>query len=136
MPHISNKHLKNDELKKFYGEMIEIFGLASKKLKLKNVGNEFFTKTEKIMFAKRFAVITMLAKEISNYEISQKLAMSPATVDRMSLKFEKGDYNELIKIISNSRMWKKVELLLLTTGGLMPPIISHKRVGELKKKLQ
>jgi Trp operon repressor len=136
MPHISKKHLESEEFYKIYDELINIFDKASKKSKSELVLQEFFTRTEKVMFAKRFAVIVMLSKGLSTYEIANKLAMSPATTDRMSLKFEKGDYDSLVKLLASSGdIWERIELMLLTTGGLMPQIVGHKRVNELKKRI-
>ena len=137
MPHVSKRHLEIEEFQKIYSELVKIFESAGNNSKSKLVFSEFFTKTEKVMFAKRFAVIAMLAKKHTNYEIADKLSMSPATIDRMSLKFEKGDYEHLIKLLSNfDNIWERIELLFLTTGGLMPPIVGHKRVDELKRRLR
>ena len=134
MPHISRKHLEVKEFERIYEELIQIFGSASE-YKSKQIFYEFFTKTERVMFAKRLAVIALLSKDFSTYEIATKLAMSPATVDRMSLKFERGDYDGLVMLIKKLKFLDELELFLLTTGGLMPPIIGHRRVYQLKKKL-
>lgn len=133
MPHVSKKEIDSKEIGTLLEEFIIMLQKSVKKNNLESVLWDFLTPTEKIMFAKRFAVITLLNKKKSVCAIAQTLGMSPATVDRMSLRYEIGKYNSLISVIKSQKFSEKMELFLLTAGGMVPPLVGRKRVKELKK---
>jgi uncharacterized protein YerC len=120
MPHISSKKLKKDQLQKLYNEFSMALEKSAKKSWAKVFLNDFLTRTEKIMLAKRFAVIYLLSKEVPSSYISEALGMSPATISRMSLKYDIGKYHSLLKTIKseNKDIWKILEKIL--KAGLPP----------------
>ena len=120
MPHISSKKLKKENLQKLYDEFNGALEKSAKKSWIKFFLNDFLTKTEKIMLAKRFAVIYLLSKDVPTSYISESLCMSPTTIFRMSLKYEIGRYSFLLKTIEseNKNIWKILEKIL--RAG-MPP---------------
>ena len=126
MPHISSKKLKKEHLEKLYREFGIALEKSAKKSWIKFFLNDFLTRTEKIMLAKRFAVIYLLSKDLPTSYISNALCMSPATIARMSLKYEIGKYSSLLKTIKNDNenMWKILEKIL--RAGL-PPIAGRGR---------
>ena len=87
MPHISSKKLKKEHLQKLYNEFSIALEKSVKKSWLKLFLNDFLTRTEKIMLAKRFAVIYMLSEDLPPTYIAEALLMSPATIFLMSLKY-------------------------------------------------
>ncbi len=141
MPHVSKKNLNSEQMKKLKKELVRAFERASADVKTSNVFHEFFTYTEKIMFAKRMAVITMLKKDISHYMISQALGMSTSTIARLSVRYEKGKYEHILKhAVGKKDFWKKIESIL-KLEGIMPPIAGKGRWRMLdraiyKKKLK
>ncbi len=117
MPHVSSKKLKKEHLQKIYRE----FGIAlEKSTKKSDFLNDFLTRTEKIMLAKRFAVIYLLSQEVPTSYIAESLLMSPATIYRMSLKYDIGKYSSLLKAINaeNKQIWEILENIL--RAGLPP----------------
>ncbi|KKQ21491.1 MAG: hypothetical protein US45_C0007G0008 [Candidatus Nomurabacteria bacterium GW2011_GWA1_37_20] len=120
MPHISSKKLKKENLQKLYDEFNGALEKSAKKSWIKFFLNDFLTQTEKIMLAKRFAVIYLLSKDVPTSYISESLCMSPTTIFRMSLKYEIGRYSFLLKTIEseNKNIWKILEKIL--RAG-MPP---------------
>lgn len=120
MPHISSKKLKNEHLNKLYSEFGTALEKSAQKSWLKFFLNDFLTRTEKIMLAKRFAVIYLLSKDIPISYIAETLYMSPATISRMSLKYDIGKYSSLLKTIrdDNNELWKIFEKIL--RAGLPP----------------
>jgi len=126
MPHISSKKLKKEHLNKLYSEFGIALEKSAKKSWLKFFLNDFLTRTEKIMLAKRFAVIYLLSKDVPPSYIAESLGMSPATVFRMSLKYDIGKYSSLLKAIKfeNADIWKVFEKIL--RAGL-PPIAGRGR---------
>ena len=120
MPHISSKKLKKENLQKLYNEFSIALEKSAKKSWIKLFLNDFLTQTEKIMLAKRFAVIYLLSKNIPTSYIAEALCMSPATIFRMSLKYDTNKYFSLLKIIRDEKrdIWKTLEKILKT--GLPP----------------
>jgi len=64
MPHVSSKKLNSNLLEKLFRKLINVLGKAQDKQYLDIVINELFTPTEKIMLAKRLAVILMLSNSM------------------------------------------------------------------------
>lgn len=126
MPHISSKKLKKEHLNKLYSEFGTALEKSAKKSWLKFFLNDFLTRTEKIMLAKRFAVICLLSQDVPASYIAEGLGMSPATVFRMSLKYDIGKYSSLLRTIKNENkdIWEILEKIL--RAGL-PPIAGRGR---------
>jgi len=126
MPHISSKKLKKESLQKLYNEFNIALERSAKRSWAKFFLNDFLTRTEKIMLAKRFAVIYLLAKDVPTSYISEALCMSPATISRMSLKYEIGRYSSLLRAIKteDKNIWVILEKIL--RAGL-PPIAGRGR---------
>lgn len=122
MPHVSSKKLKKEHLQKLYNEFNIALEKSARKSWVKFFLNDFLTRTEKIMLAKRFAVIYLLSKEVPSSYISEALGMSPATIARMSLKYDIGKYHSLLKTIPNENkdIWKILEKIL--KAGLPPRV--------------
>ena len=126
MPHISSKKLKKEHLQKLYSEFNTALEKSAKKSWVKFFLNDFLTRTEKIMLAKRFAVIYLLSKDVPASYIAEALYMSPATIFRMSLKYDIGKYSSLLKTVKKEDMdiWGTLEKIL--RAGL-PPIAGRGR---------
>lgn len=120
MPHVSSKRLKKENLQKLYSEFSEVLEKSARRSWVKLFLNDFLTRTEKIMLAKRFAVIYLLSNNLPPSYISEALHMSPATISRMSLKHETGKYSSILKVTqeNNKDIWKILEKIL--RGGLPP----------------
>lgn len=120
MPHISSKKLKKETLNKLYNEFGKAFEKSAKKSETKFFLGDLLTKTEKIMLAKRFAIIYLLSQSVPISYIAESLGMSYSTVFRMSLKYDIGKYNLLLKTLDNkgSDIWEILEKIL--KAGLPP----------------
>jgi len=120
MPHISKNKLDKrifDEINKSF---VRALIKSGKKESSQFFVSGFFTKTEKIMFAKRLAIIVLLKKGFSYYRIEKLLKVSPSTVARIDNKLSQGGFDVLIKILNikteKEMVWEKVEKIL--RGGL------------------
>jgi Trp operon repressor len=134
MPHVSNQKLDDEERKALYRELVRSLEKAFSAGKGGSVLHGFFTYTEREMFAKRFAVIAMLEREVSVSKISRSLKMSPATIDVMQAKYEAGRYVEIVNVLkgrSLDQILDKISDNLNTAGGVLPPY-----VGRGKKKIR
>ena len=121
MAHVSKKRLKRKTFKRISEELLMVFNLAQNKEELVPLFNELITKTEKIMLAKRLAIILMLSKEIPQHRIVKALKVSPSTVAKMSLHLEIGKYQSVLKL-SSKQGFNIIEFLefMLSGAGMMP----------------
>lgn len=127
MPHISSKKLTSNFSEKLFGKLIAILGRAQDKNHLSLVVDELLTRTEKIMLAKRIAVVLMLSNNIPQHKITEMLKMSPSTVAKMSLGVEIGKYDTILEISKREKIdIEKLVWDILTVGGLMPPKVGKK----------
>ena len=114
MPHISDKKLDEKYFQQLYSQLVKVFDTTGTARKSEILLNEFLTDTEKIMFAKRLAIICLLCEGVSKPFISDILLISPSTVDRISLQYEIGYYAYLENLIKkNSKpMWEVLENMI------------------------
>ena len=121
MPHISKK-LKKEALSKLYKEFSKAFEKSARKSQAKFFLGDLLTKTEKIMLAKRFAVIYLLSQEVPTSYIAESLGMSYSTIFRMSLKYDIGRYSLLLGVIKQEKsdLWRILEKIL--RAGLPPRV--------------
>lgn len=127
MPHISSKKLSPKLTGKLFSKLITVLGKAQNQQSLSLITNELFTSTEKIMLAKRLAIILLLAKNIPQHRIVETLNVSPSTVAKTSLGIEIGKYNTILKISKKEKLdIEKLVWNILTVGGIMPPKVGRK----------
>lgn len=121
MPHVSSKKMKKETLNKLYGEFGKALEKSARKSGAKFFLGDLLTKTEKIMMAKRFAVIYLLSQKVPVSYIAESLGMSPTTIFKMSLKYDIGKYSLLLKTLEGkdkSDIWEILEKIL--KAGLPP----------------
>lgn len=134
MPHISNKKLSSKLTEKLFSKLITVLGKAQNQQSLSLITNELFTPTEKIMLAKRLAIVLMLANNIPQHRITEILQVSPTTVAKASLMIEIGKYNAILKISKKEKQdIEKLVWNILTVGGIMPPKVGRKYWRKYKK---
>lgn len=95
MPHISKKKLNQDTIKKLEKYIISIIKDTGTKTRV-NIFNELLTKTEKVMLAKRIAILFLLRKGLSSYKISELLGVSSSTVDRFENSMDFNKYKHTV----------------------------------------
>ena len=88
MTHVSSKKLKNEILNKLYDQFGKALEKSARRSGAKFFLSDLLTKTEKIMLAKRFAVIYLLGEGVPTSYISESLGMSYTTILKMSLKYD------------------------------------------------
>ena len=119
MPHISKRKLEETYVRDLFWEVVSVFERAGRRGELKEVLGQLLTSTEKVMLAKRLAVIAMLARDIPIHDIAESLSMSPSTVDIMSLKFETDSYADIVKGGLRKTDIGDVIDMIQTVGGIM-----------------
>lgn len=127
MPHVSKKKLDQEIFEKIFRKLVLVLEKAQNKNRLMSVLSELLTETEKIMLAKRLAIVLMLFGDTPQHRISEALFVSPSTITRTSLNIELGKYDTIINISKKERLdLEKIVWLLLTAGGIMPPRVGRK----------
>ena len=134
MPHISKQKLKKETLRQLDKKLVSTFENAYESRAFAKVFRELFTRTEKIMFAKRLAIVFLLSKEIPQHRIVDMLKVSPSTVAKMSLKLENGKFETIIKTTKKKNELVNFIEFLLTAGGTMPPIAGRGRWQKIFKE--
>jgi len=127
MPHVSSKKLDPKFLEKLFAKLLTILGQSERKGNLSEVANGLLTSTEKIMLAKRLAIILMLTSNTPHERVAAVLGVSPTTVTKISLGIEIGKYDAILKISKKEKLdLEKLIWNIMTVGGIMPPKIGRK----------
>ena len=80
---------------------------------------ELFTRTEKIMFAKRLTLIYLLSCNTPFETITKTLRISPTTVSKFSLALDKGKHKNTLAILGRKGKLLDIMEKLLRAG--LPP---------------
>src|SRR3989339_1244116 len=100
MARVSKYKLRDDVLDKLFGLFFEIIGNQDDRKEFNEIINGIFSYNERIVFAKRIAIIYLLLKNIDFHNICMALNVSSATVAKFKLLIE--DKNDgLIKAFDN-----------------------------------
>lgn len=92
MPHIS-KHQLTQETKRELEDRVFAFLFETQMKDRKKIFQELFTRTERIMIAKRLTLIFLISEKLPPYSISRVLKMSPSSVARFQKNLGDGKYS-------------------------------------------
>lgn len=87
----SRFELSQDLLEKLFDLFFEIVGNTTSKDEFKKIFTDLLTPAERIMLAKRVAIVYLLLKKVEYYNICERLKVSQTTVARYSLLMEKSE---------------------------------------------
>lgn len=137
MPHVSKNKL---DQKTLYQISERLFS-AVKHLKHESEVSQFFsdllTKTERIMLAKRLAIVVMLESNYPFKVISRALKVSEATISNMRDRFDRGGdgYRLVLGRFKREKFWKdffkSIEKIL--QPDFLPPITGKGRWRNLNR---
>lgn len=94
MPHISKQKISEKIQHEFEKRLVSLITDASSRTR-RNVLRELLTKTERLMIAKRLALLFLIHQNTPTHTISALLGMSPSTVARFETKAERGVYKKM-----------------------------------------
>lgn len=120
MVQISHHPLKEHIWEKLFHLFFEVIGKKSDKEEFKKIVFDLLSHTERVMIAKRIAIIYLLLKNIDQKTICKVLRVSSSTVSKFSLLFHtsQGIKPFLMRIIKNEKMYMFV---LEFFEALFPP---------------
>ena len=100
MPHISG-HVPEKKIQdKIFTALISHLTAKGSSKDRQKFAFELLTHTERIMLAKRLAIICMLGEGYSFEDIQETLRVSPSTVGRIWEGMQKGNYKQISKIVT------------------------------------
>ena len=136
MPHVSSRKINEKDFLNIYNQLLSVFDVAGQKRASSRIFQEFLTDTEKIMFAKRLAVICMIGEGISAHYISEMLFVSPSTVALISLGHEIGKYSFIQNIISKNKetIWQSIENIICHGAESYVGKRRWKKLNEIQNK--
>ena len=141
MTKISQIPLRSDIWDRVFNLFIQTIVDIKDKKKLQAFIEDFFSPTEKIMFAKRLAAAVLLAKGHNYQDIKLMLKISPPTIAKLSIKvkFEGKGLNmiitDVLKRRSSQIFWTEIEELFdfPTKGNYKSPERFKKKYARRKK---
>ena len=115
MTRISRFPVKNNVLEKLFDLLFEAVGKQTSQDDFSQVIYDLLSPTERIMVAKRVAIIFLLMKKINYFNISDVLKVSPNTIAKFQLikQDSKGIVKSLKKIVRNEKIVSFFEKLFL-----------------------
>lgn len=107
MVYVSKKPLKQEILTRISEMLISHIADIQTKSKAEKFLNEILTESEKIMLAKRFAIVVMLSKKQSYTTIRKILKVTPQTISKINLGLENGEFDFIIFQLQKARRGAK-----------------------------
>ena len=98
--------------------MLDTLSVKGSPVRRRKIARELLTGIERLMLAKRLAVICMLGEGVSFQEICSKLKVSPSTVNRLWSQVQKGKFKETLQLVQKDKTSAK--LLALVEALVMP----------------
>lgn len=131
---LSRFKLSEEKLEKLFTLFFEIVGKNKNKEEFRKIITDVLSPPERIMVAKRIAIMYLLIKKIDYYSICQVLKVSGATVAKFSLLMERseGIVPVFNKILRNEKVVDFFEDLFNTFFAPGVPGINWKRAWERK----
>jgi uncharacterized protein YerC len=133
MARVSKQSLSSTQENELVAQLTEVMGRMNATA-AEHFIFEFFGREEKIMFAKRLAIIALIHEQRPLHRIAVYLHVSETTVGKLSDRYERGEFRSTIQALTKNKTdyTKFLDLLdsILTVGGIMPHrnyIIKSKR---------
>lgn len=119
MTRISRYYLNEELLNKLFNLFFTVVGKKDDIDEFKETVIDLLSPTERIMIAKRVAIIYLLLKKIDHMTISDTLKVSPSTVAKFHLIMEKsqGIVPTFKKLIRNEKFKEFLEDIYLSFRG-------------------
>jgi len=116
MPHISRKRVKKNIFKRMTNEFINTISGLKTRDDISGFLRELLTPTERVMLAKRLAIIMMLKRGYSFRAIEKALKVSPSTSSRFWKMTKTQPFDVIMKGIKTKeekkKFWEEIERLL------------------------
>lgn len=139
MPHVSRKRLKKEIATELADQFLTFLSLAQNKKEARILANELLSQTERVMLAKRLAVVVLLVRGYSFTQIQDALGITRQTVIRVWKDMKTRKYDKIARYTrEHTKHFKREafmdDLIRMIHFG-MPPRAGHGRWKFLNKSL-
>jgi len=135
MARVSKEKLKKKVLGQINYRLVDTLAKLETDSSVKDFMDDLLGESEKIVLAKRLAIIFMLQENISWYRISRVLKVSKTTVKRIAIDIDLDKYENIIKIIKQKEnritFWESLDKVIKCG---MPPIVGKGRWNFLDER--
>lgn len=139
MTHVSKKRLKKDVATELADQFLTFLALATSKKEARILANELLSQTERVMLAKRLAIVVLLVRGYSFTQIEESLGVTRQTSVRVWKEVKNGKYQHITRYArEHTRHFKKesfVDELIRVIHFGMPPRAGKGRWKFLNKAL-
>lgn len=137
MTRISKFKLSEEVLEKLFQLFFEVVGKNKNKEEFKNIIVDLLSPVERIMIAKRIAIVYLFLKGIDYFIICNVLKVSPGTVAKFSLLMEKSEglVPAFKTILMKEKTAQFIEEMLLALRPPGMPGVNWKAAWETKIRL-
>jgi len=97
MTHISRKRIKKGVATELADEFITFLTAAQTKRDARVLANELLSQTERVMLAKRLAIVVLLVRGYSFTQISDTLGVTRQTIVRIWRSTKDGQYDKIAR---------------------------------------
>lgn len=137
MAFVSKRELPGGVKEKLYAQLVDVFTAHEGKFDSKKLVYELFTPTERLMFAKRIAIVLLLEKGYTSYGIAQLLNVSDSTVSRLDVQRERGRFAHIARVLKNREHRHSFIGILETVLTLgLPGVASRKMHERIRKDIE
>ena len=115
MPHVSKSKLPNETLQEITSAFLFVLTDIKEKDDMSQFLNSFLSKTERLMLAKRLAIVYLLNEGFEETKISQLLHVTQSTISLLKLKFENNQtgYQKAISKIKKLGLLEEIQRAVL-----------------------
>lgn len=133
MPHVSKHAIAEKVVQELEERIIAVLSDTGSKTRNK-IFKEILTKTERLMIAKRLAMIYLIQKGTATHTISEMLKVSPSTVARFEYKLEQNYFTHTASWVKNHTAMNKVLKLIFDLAAI-PFEAQKKSLGQMLDEL-
>ena len=138
MTHISRKKIKKDVASELADQFLTFLSLARTKQDARILAQELLSQTERVMLAKRLAVVVLLVRGYTFEQIEETLGVTRQTVVRLWRETKDGRYEKIIRYArKHTRHFKHESFLdaFIRVIHLGMPPRAGKRWQQLDKRM-
>jgi uncharacterized protein YerC len=97
MTHVSRKKIKKEIANELADQFLTFLSLARTKQDARTLARELFSQTERVMLAKRLAVVILLVRGYSFTQIEESLGVTRQTIVRLWKGTKMGGYEKIMR---------------------------------------
>lgn len=138
MTRISQYPINNNLLTKLFDLFFEVVGKKNNSQDFKNTITDLLSPTERVMIAKRIAIVYLLLKKIDYVTISEVLKVSSSTIGKFQIIIENsvGIVPTFKKLLKNEKISQFLEEIYLLFRGPGVPGVNWSSAWTQKLELE